>query len=192
MTRARASAVRPAAGFSLIEVLVSMCIVSMGILALVALTQAAARGGRMSGFRATATLLASDIADRVRANRAGAALGPAGYDLPAQGWSALPASSSGSSGACTRLAPCQPAELARADLAAWTARIRATLPNGSAALKYHAATAAAGESVDVWVGWSESGLRAAGALPERGTAECPSAWRDAGPAIRCVGLQVSL
>src|SRR5215467_1128046 len=62
----------PARGFSLIEVLVSMFVVSMGILALSGLLQSAARYGKMSELRSSASLLANDIADHIRANAAGA------------------------------------------------------------------------------------------------------------------------
>ena len=76
-SRARAHARRRAAGFSLVEVLVAMFVVAMGILALAGLLQASTRYSKMSELRSTATLLANDIADRIRANTVGARLGPA-------------------------------------------------------------------------------------------------------------------
>ena len=69
-----------AAGFSLVEVLVAMFVVAMGILALAGLLQAATRYSKMSELRSTATLLANDIADRIRANPVGGALADTGYD----------------------------------------------------------------------------------------------------------------
>ena len=64
-----------ARGFSLVEVLVAMFVVAMGILALAGLLQASTRYSKMSELRSTATLLANDIADRIRANPIGAELG---------------------------------------------------------------------------------------------------------------------
>jgi prepilin-type N-terminal cleavage/methylation domain-containing protein len=66
-----------AAGFSLVEVLVAMFVVAMGILALAGLLQAATRYSKISELRSTATLLANDIADRIRANPLGGGLGKA-------------------------------------------------------------------------------------------------------------------
>ena len=180
---------RRGAGFSLIEVLVSMCIVSAGILALVALTQAASRHDKMSELRATATLLAGDIADRLRANAAGARLGPQGYDLASPAW---PSPVTAPSASCTAATPCTPAGLARADMASWTKRLRLTMPGGSAWLKYHVATASARESVDVWVAWRDPDTLPAGTLTERAATECPPAWSGTVSAVRCVYLLVGL
>jgi type IV pilus assembly protein PilV len=180
-----------AAGFSLIEVLVSMCVVSLGILALAALTQSATRHDAMNGLRVTATLLASDIADRLRANVAGARLGARGYDQASAAW---PAPVAPPRAACTRARPCAPADLAQADLAAWTTRLRATLPSGSGWVTYHAATAQAGESADVWVGWRDPATLVAGGEGggERAADECPAEWSAAAATVRCVYLQVGL
>lgn len=180
---------RRPAGFSLIEVLVSICVVSAGILALAALTQAATRQGKMSELRATATLLAADIADRLRANAAGAQLGPAGYDLGSRAW---PSPLSAPHVPCTGAAPCVPADLARADLATWTLRLRATLPEGSAYLRYHPATSTANAGVDVWVGWTDPGTRPAGGTPERAADECPADWAGAPATVRCIALEVGV
>ena len=72
---------RRQAGFSLVEVLVAMFVVAMGILALAGLLQASTRYSKMSELRSTATLLANDVADRIRANPVGGELGAGGYDL---------------------------------------------------------------------------------------------------------------
>jgi len=173
----------------MIEVLVAMFIVAMGILALAGLLQAASRYGKMSELRSTATLLANDIADRMRANAAGAALGPGGYDLATH---AYPSALAAPLRDCTRDAPCAPAALAKADMASWTARLRATLPNGSAYVLHHAATAVAPDSVDVWVGWTDPNVLAPGAATERSGAECPADWSGTAATVRCIHLQVGL
>jgi type IV pilus assembly protein PilV len=178
---------RRAAGFSLIEVLVSMFIVSMGVLALAGLMQAASRYGKMSELRSTAALSAIDLADRIRANPAGAALGADGYDLASAAWPSPP---SAASPGCARSSPCSPAQLARADLAFWTARLRVMLPDGSAYVKFRPATDTAGRAVDVWVGWTDPNTLSSGGATERPGTECPSAWSGAGPSVRCVYLQV--
>jgi type IV pilus assembly protein PilV len=180
---------RGAGGFSLVEVLVAMFVVALGILALAALLQVATRYGKMSELRSTATLLVNDIADRMRANRAGAALGAQGYDLATHDY---PSEVVAPLGACTSATPCAPAALARSDMADWTARLRATLPSGSAFIRYLPGAGPATSAVDVWVGWTDPNSLASGAAGERGSAECPAAWVLADARVRCVALQVAL
>lgn len=58
-----------AAGFSLIEVLVALVVLSVGLLGLAALQTNAVEFNRDAYLRSQATILAYDIADRMRANR---------------------------------------------------------------------------------------------------------------------------
>ena len=175
------------AGFSLVEVLVSLLMVSVGILALAALLEAATRHARVSEQHAVATLLASDLADRLRANAAGARLGARGYDMTARDFpSPLPAARA----ACTGAAPCGPGELAKSDLAAWTARLRATLPRGSALVRFRAAVPPAPAAVDLWLGWADANALAATAATDGGGAECPDEWAGADSRVRCLYLEV--
>lgn len=182
------AACRREAGFSLVEVLVAMFIVAMGILALAGLLQASTRYSKMSELRSTATLLANDIADRIRANPMGGAVGPGGYDLTD---AAFPSPVAPPHAPCTIAAPCGPVELARVDLADWTARVRATLPKGSARIQFHAARPPAPEYVDVWVGWADPLTLSPGGAADRPGTECPDAWKTVKPAVRCVYLQVA-
>ena len=179
---------RREAGFSLVEVLVAMFVVAMGILALAGLLQAATRYSKLSGLRSTATLLANDIADRVRANRMGGAVGPGGYDLTDPAFPSPPAPPHAP---CTPSVPCGPVELAQVDLADWTARVRATLPRGSARIQFHAARPPAPGYVDVWVGWSDPLALSPGVSADRSGTECPDAWKAVEPSVRCVYLQVA-
>lgn len=61
--------VRPNRGFSLIEVLIALVILSIGLLALAALQATGMRNNHSSYLRGQATLLANDALDRMRANR---------------------------------------------------------------------------------------------------------------------------
>ena len=56
-------------GFSLIEVLVALVVLSVGLLGLAALQQNAVRFNHDAYLRSQATVLAYDIADRIRGNR---------------------------------------------------------------------------------------------------------------------------
>ncbi|HSX59410.1 MAG TPA: type IV pilus modification protein PilV [Tahibacter sp.] len=58
-----------AAGFSLLEVLVSMIILSIGLLGLAALQAFSIKANQSANYRTQATALAYDLLDRMRANR---------------------------------------------------------------------------------------------------------------------------
>ncbi|MEO5689676.1 MAG: type IV pilus modification protein PilV [Burkholderiaceae bacterium] len=176
-------------GFSLVEVLVAMFVVAMGILALAGLLQAATRYSKMSELRSTATLLANDIADRIRANPVGGKLAAAGYDITEK---SIPTSLSPAHAACTSEAPCGPSDLAKADLADWTARVRTTLPKGSAWIQFHVGNAPAPDYLDVWVGWADPLTLAPGISTDRSGTECPASWKTVEASVRCVYLQVAL
>ena len=178
-----------AAGFSLVEVLVAMFVVAMGILALAGLLQASTRYSKMSELRSTATLLANDVADRIRANAAAAQLGAGGYDITDK---AFPSPVAPTHAACTSEAPCAPTDLARVDLADWTARLRATLPKGSAWIQFHVAKSPAPDYVDVWVGWADPLTLSPVISTDRSGTECPPDWKKAEPSVRCVYVQVAL
>jgi type IV pilus assembly protein PilV len=180
-------------GFSLIEVLVSMFIVSMGILALAGLLQSASRYGKMSELRSSATLLANDIADHIRANPGGAAGNF--YNVT----DAFPAT-----GAHDNRSPagnlcegsgtkCSPQDLAYVDVAIWSAQVFATLPKGTPFIQYNAAGGGGAQngSVDVWVAWQDPNTT--GGTTERPVGECPASLDvGADSSVRCVYLQVGL
>jgi len=179
------------AGFSLVEVLVAMFVVAMGILALAGLLQASTRYSKMSELRSTATLLANDMADRLRANSLGAAMGPGGYDMTDHAFPS-PQAPAPARPACTNDNGCTPAELAKSDLADWTARVKATLPKGSTWVQDHPPHGTSPESVDVWVGWADPLTLSPGISTDRSGTDCPAAWKAVEPSVRCVYLQVAL
>ena len=190
MTRRRAHVSwRGQAGFSLVEVLVAMFVVAMGILALAGLLQASTRYSKMSELRSTATLLANDIADRVRANTMAARVGTGGYDLTDK---TFPSPIAPPHAACTIESPCGQVDLAKVDLADWTTRVRSTLPKGSTWIQYHPAVPPAPDYLDVWVGWADPLTLSPGISTDRSGTECPDAWKKAEPSVRCVYLQVAL
>jgi len=184
-----------ARGFSLIEVLVSMFIVSMGILALAGLLQSAARYSKMSELRSTATLLANDIGDHIRANFDGAT--KKAYDLTL----AYPATAASdkrtlAGDLCNTGADCASTELAYVDMALWTARLLATLPSGTPYIKYNDNALSGGTqsgTVDVWVAWKDPNTTKSGTSTERPAGECPAGLNvSTDTSVRCVYLQVGL
>jgi type IV pilus assembly protein PilV len=62
-------------GVSLLEVLISVLVLSVGLLGLGGLQLYALKGSNNAHFRTTASILASDLSDRIRINSEGVALG---------------------------------------------------------------------------------------------------------------------
>jgi type IV pilus assembly protein PilV len=59
---------KTSAGFSLVEVLISIVILSIGLLGMAGLTAASMNGTNEAYYRSQATVLADDILDRMRGN----------------------------------------------------------------------------------------------------------------------------
>ncbi len=98
-----------------------MLVLAVGLLGLAGL-QAASLGNNQSAYnRSQATQLAYDLADRMRANVAGAAT----YTTPGAA-AAKPN--------CLTTAGCNSTDMAKNDLSEWNAAVSSTLPSGSGTL----------------------------------------------------------
>lgn len=106
------------AGFTLLEILIALLVLSIGLLGLAALQAATVQFNHSAFLRSQATNLAYDIVDRMRANRAAALNGD--YD----GVFASPAP------ACNAPAAA-PATIAAADVGAWRNALACRLPSGT-------------------------------------------------------------
>lgn len=102
-------------GFSLVEVLVALIIMSVGMLGIASLYVQSMQAGRTSLFRHNAVTLAGDVADRIRANpNAGAA-----YEGAAANNNCVAAGTN-----------CSGPQMAEQDILNWEQQARDTLPNG--------------------------------------------------------------
>jgi len=109
------------AGFTLVEVLIALIIMSVGMLGIAGLYVHSMQAGRTSLFRHHAVTLAGDIADRIRANpRAGAAYMAAG------------ANSNCVDGGIN----CTPAAMAANDAFLWGLQAADTLPTGTVVITF--------------------------------------------------------
>ncbi len=104
-------------GFSLIEVLVALVILSTGLLGLAGLQAAGLRASQTSLQRSQAAILAYDMADRVRANITNAAIN---YHLP----------TATATASCHTTVGCTAAQLAQNDMSEWNATVTQALPGG--------------------------------------------------------------
>ena len=107
---------RRVSGFTLIEVLIALIVMSVGMLGIAGLYVHSMQAGRTSMLRHNAVVLAGDIADRIRANpRAGAA-----YAL------------GGANNNCVNGGiDCTPAQMAANDIFLWDQQAQNTLPGGA-------------------------------------------------------------
>lgn len=123
-------------GFTLVEVLVTMVILSAGLLGIAALHTATLRNNLDSALRSQASALASDIADRMRANRAVALTGT--YNI-AIGDATPPVTGTPT--------------LAQRDLNAWRTQLAQVLPAGTGAVALNPANSIC----TITVQWGERG-----------------------------------
>lgn len=108
-------------GFSLVEVLITLVIMSIGMLGIAGLYVQSMQAGRTSMFRHHAVTLASDVADRIRANpRAGVAYTAAGAD----------------NNCVNGGVNCDEAQMAGHDILLWKAQAAETLPAGDVVIVF--------------------------------------------------------
>ena len=109
-------------GFSMIEVLVTLLIISLALLGTAGLQGYSMRLNQGGQFRSQAVFLAGDLAERMEANKPGVVAGS--YNL------ALSNAPNALSTVCVSSA-CSQANLAAYDLSLWQNAIAATLPQSS-------------------------------------------------------------
>lgn len=110
-------------GFSLIEVLASMLVISIGLLGILGLFINGVKTTDEAYLRSQAVLLAYDLADRIRANPSASA----DYYLTASATLITP-----SNDCISQI--CSTTQLAEADLYDWKNQVTDTLPLGDAAV----------------------------------------------------------
>ncbi|WP_353302137.1 type IV pilus modification protein PilV [Sessilibacter corallicola] len=131
-------------GITLIEILVTLIILSIGFLGLASVQLLGTRNVSNSSFRSLATIYAYDMVERMRANQVGVDIGSYN-DMNTEG-----AADPG----CN---PCDPANRARMDLFEWadlltTNAVNGGLPNGIGLITFDAGT----EEHTVSITWSEN------------------------------------
>ncbi|MBN8761285.1 MAG: type IV pilus modification protein PilV [Thiobacillus sp.] len=130
-------------GFTMIEVLVAIVVLSLGLLGLAGLQAASLRNNQTAYYRGIATQQAYDMADRLRANLAGVRAGD---------YSNLAAGLPGSNPNCFASA-CTPANMAISDHFQWNTMNAALLPGGTGTVRCLDGRAGAGcvASTGRWV-----------------------------------------
>lgn len=130
-------------GFTIVEVLVALLVLSIGLLGVAKLVMYSARGNDSAYLRTQATEFAYAMIDNMRANRATARTGAydTGFGAP------------GASGDCLTAA-CTPVAMATYDVSLWKTRLAAALPVGAGQIV--TATAAGLTTATVTVRWEDA------------------------------------
>jgi type IV pilus assembly protein PilV len=132
----------PQLGFTLIETMVALLVISVGMIGVAALHGQALSSSGIAIRRSVAIGLASDISDRIRVNRgAGAAYQGAAADNNCD-------DPTGGGGV-----DCSPAQMAAHDLFVWQAQIAQNLPGGTGAVAVNLGTNPT--TYTVTVSWAE-------------------------------------
>jgi type IV pilus assembly protein PilV len=128
-------------GFSLVEVLIALVIMSVGMLGIAGLFVQSMQAGRTSMFRHHAVTLAGDVADRIRANpTAGAVYAGGGVD-----W-----------GCVAQGVDCSAPGMAANDIFLWAQQAADQLPNGLVEITYDGAVDP--PYYTIAVRWTEPGV----------------------------------
>lgn len=134
-------------GFTLLEVLVALVVLSVGMLGIAALFVDSVARGRSALARTKAVVLVADMADRIRANSiAGTAYGGAATDNDC------------TDGAAAGTKLCTPAEMAAHDLMLWQQIItdpKVGLPDGVGSVTHDGASNP--DTYVISISWAEVG-----------------------------------
>jgi len=110
-------------GFTMLEVLIAIMVISIGLLGLAALQMHSLRQGQSAYYRSVATQLAYDMSDRMRGNITGVLANA--YNRTGIGTDYGTAVVN-----CTTTAGCVAADLARNDAYEWQQLVQTLLPGG--------------------------------------------------------------
>lgn len=122
-------------GFSLIEVLIALVVLAIGLLGLATLQMTSLQFNSDAYLRSQATVMAYDIADRMRSNMTGVVAG--NYTVAAEANANTAVSTYAACGAsggtcdCTGTGSCSVANMATYDLGTWYDRLDKTLPGST-------------------------------------------------------------
>jgi type IV pilus assembly protein PilV len=134
-------------GVTMLEVLVTLLIITIWLLATAGVQSTSLKLTKASQFRTNAVMLVSDLSERMESNRASAA---AGSYACADTAACLDTSASSCVGTS-----CSAANLKAFDLAEWGSRVKAAMPSGvTATITFNGGTP---PSYTITLGWTDRG-----------------------------------
>ncbi|MBS7807512.1 type IV pilus modification protein PilV [Variovorax sp. PCZ-1] len=172
-------------GASLIEVLVSILLLTVGLLGMAGLAAVSAANNKLAQIRSTSNLLVSDYVDRARANLIG--FDSNQYELiDTYAYPSAAVTESGCTNASTDA--CLPVTMATLDKAQWRNTLRRRLPGGTAFVNTFP-NAGGIRTMDIWIMWAEAESTDSFGLSN--VYLCPAA-AAAPSSVRCMYFRVSL
>lgn len=177
---------RRLAGATLIEILVTVVIMSFGVLSLAGLQAYSVAASKNAVNRGLAAAMATDLADMIRANPEGFAGGSynkaATFIATATSIPAIPTPP------CS-YPNCTPAQIATIDTAQFTSRLKATLRAGTYAVSQPGGLT---NRADIYIMWQEQRAAGATAASESSFDSCPASVAVLDPLPRCFYVRVNL
>lgn len=129
-------------GFSLVEVLIALIIMSVGMLGIAGLYVQSLQAGRTSLFRHHSVTLAGDVADRIRVNPR------AGVDY----------TGNAVNNNCVAMGiDCTPTQMAANDILLWDQQALDSLPNGAVDIQFDGAVSP--PTYTITISWDEPGAQ---------------------------------
>lgn len=169
-------------GSSLLEILVSMLLLSIGMLSMAGLHARAVQSTRTGQYMGVAAQLAADLAERMRANAQAAMDGKYTVQLPyaeASGPQKVPG--------CAKSTACTGAEMAARDIAQWRNDAQAQLP---AAGLYTEPDKTQPGAIDIWVLWQPAAGQDTAASGTSLRRRCPAGVGAAPALLQCLPVKV--
>jgi len=123
-------------GFTLLEVMVAVLVLGIGLLGMAHLQITSLKHNQSAQFRSSASVMAADMLDRMRANRPAAQNGNYALALDTD-------------------PPNNPNDMADIDIADWLNNLNAELPNGDGQIACDAFDADAAFVCDITISWTE-------------------------------------
>ncbi len=139
--------VRPSRGFTLIEVLVSLIILSIGLLGLGLLQASSLKASFSSNQRTIATNLAHQMIDMMRANHTNAAF---------YAWIDLGDAAALNDTTCDRMPSTGPGNVIADDRNGWMCQVRRELPGGDADVAYVPGATGSAGTVTITITWTDA------------------------------------
>lgn len=180
-------------GSSLIEVLISVLLISLGMLAVAGMQAYSLAGQRNAANRAIASSMANELAELIRLNPTG--LNAANYNIQF-----LSTQVPGPPVVATCVGSTPPndgqypfcntaASLAAFDITSFQRRVRSNLPIGGVEVVANIVAAPAQSTADIWITWQEPAVM----LAAEGNADnCSAASRALATLPRCFYMRVQL
>ena len=135
------------AGFTLLEVLIALCVLAAGMLGVGMMLLESIRASRSALHRGAAVALAADLGERIRANRAAGSA----YALGLGAVAGTPASR------CAIGDACDPLEVAERDLYQWQQAVLAALPAAVTRVQVAPISGLPASTFAITVRWAQPG-----------------------------------